>query len=444
MGISRTQAYRRGMLDGTAWPDACSFDANHNPLQFFDAKFKCPTSGEDWEPQWRRRSDGRTQEQAFRDLTRKLGHDPDLVRPTMIDSADCREFLQMIANDLDKLAVYSKKGTCIARPEMCVFRYSSEAIHDLGGAVADVIEAYFQVIGADVLDINLARNGTRKPLNKRQVDRDINELKDFPDGLSGMLVEYKSGNDGGVGEYAICFYGTDFKKYEWESHSDNLLRLDFPADFINSVGLDRFVDITVQFADIFPFQSGNVGYALKRTTGTAQRATRPVNRLIQRFFGFDPCYQWMSSDGANERSRTPSAHWINLVDETLAERLGGVGRLRQLLPSADVRELRRGVFIRGAKMPPIGDINRRALDIGYLPDVARALKPTRVELSGLGEPVFDAMRWLARFDEMEFATGSRDNARAGLFETVAVKREQPELLEFALNSKRLNGMRKNF
>jgi hypothetical protein len=50
-------------------------------------------------------------------------------------------------------------------------------------------------------------------------------------------------------------------------------------------------------------------------------------------------------------------------------------------------------------MPPIGDIKRRAQDIGCLPDVARLLKPTRVGLTHYFP--FDTVAWLGRFDEME-------------------------------------------
>ena len=63
------------------------------------------------------------------------------------------------------------------------------------------------------------------------------------------------------------------------------------------------------------------------------------------------------------------------------------------------------MLIRGAKLPPIGDINRKAPDLGWLPEVARILKPTRVDVSatylGKAGPSFDALKWIARLDDLD-------------------------------------------
>ena len=101
------------------------------------------------------------------------------------------------------------------------------------------------------------------------------------------------------------------------------------------------------------------------------------------------------------RGHTFSAHWLNLLNDRLSDALGGFQQISQRLAAADVRRISDGVLIRGCKRPAIGDLNRRAPDIGLLPDVARLLKPTRAPVTRMGEPSFDAARWLARFDDME-------------------------------------------
>ena len=60
-------------------------------------------------------------------------------------------------------------------------------------------------------------------------------------------------------------------------------------------------------------------------------------------------------------------------------------------------------MIRGAHYPPIGDINRGAPDLGQIPEIARAMKPSRADIEAFGEPIarFDGAAWLARFDERE-------------------------------------------
>ena len=102
------------------------------------------------------------------------------------------------------------------------------------------------------------------------------------------------------------------------------------------------------------------------------------------------------------KGHSPSAHWINLINNDLMEKIGGFDHIRKTLPEAvELIRLNSGLLIKGAKKPPIGDVNRKAKDIGYLPDVARLLKPVRVHLSALGNKEIDGEEWLARFDDRE-------------------------------------------
>jgi hypothetical protein len=74
----------RRLRSGTKWPDAVSFDANGDPQQCFDFKFKCPTSTYAGAPAW-----GNGQEAKYRRLTRMWGKDPDKYPPTKISNTDC-------------------------------------------------------------------------------------------------------------------------------------------------------------------------------------------------------------------------------------------------------------------------------------------------------------------------------------------------------------------
>jgi hypothetical protein len=81
--------WRRKVLSGSDWPDAVSFDANHEPEQIFDFKFKCPSAKYKGDPAWGKKSDGRSQEEAYRALTRKWGKDPEEFPPTKICNTNC-------------------------------------------------------------------------------------------------------------------------------------------------------------------------------------------------------------------------------------------------------------------------------------------------------------------------------------------------------------------
>ncbi len=101
MNMTRQQAYDSGQLGGTCWPDACTVDANGNPTQLFDFKFKCPPGsktrkkkkgGRYWTratgvsgyPTW---SNG--QEKKCKKLGRQLGIDNKQNPPQIIDTSDC-------------------------------------------------------------------------------------------------------------------------------------------------------------------------------------------------------------------------------------------------------------------------------------------------------------------------------------------------------------------
>jgi len=300
--------------------------------------------------------------------------------------------------DVDKFTLHNARGNCIARPALCAFLYSDRTVHELASFAADAIEHYMAYIGPDVLKTYVGNNGELRDFSSRKLAKDLKQLRSFPTTLGASWIEYDSDPDGWVGEYGVLLYATDFSAYEFERESANLLRLDFPPDFLQTHGLDSFIEFIIRVATSFPFESGNVGYAFKRTSGTKGNATRAVNRLLPRYLGFDPCYQDAQD---SMRGHTFCAHWINLINDRLSTDLGGFDSIAQQLSGADVRRIANGIIIRGCKTPPIGDANRQAPDIGWLPEVARILRPTRIDLSGLGEPDFDPAPWLARFDDMQ-------------------------------------------
>lgn len=127
-------------------------------------------------------------------------------------------------------------------------------------------------------------------------------------------------------------------------------------------------------------------------------ATREVNQLLPRYLAFDPGYFLANRKMHN---RTSWAHWTNIVHRELFEKCGGESALQREAPNTPFAFSGDLCVIQGSKLPPLGDVNRGAKDIGELPGVARFLKPTRIALTGLGDSVFDVSSWLARFDTLE-------------------------------------------
>lgn len=305
--------------------------------------------------------------------------------------------------DLEQLSRKQRVGGqefVLCRGGLSFAFYCDQQTHRMAESVAAALEAYLAFIPAETLKTYLARNGYPKPLTKAQLTKDLRFLGKFPPDYKTFHIRYSAGEAGQAGTHAFYFDS------DLDAGSDgtfpldtNLLRLEFPYQVIADGGLDRLLALVGQIAELIPFQSGNGGLAFQRAMSFPADTTNLVNQLLPRYLGFDPSFDLLNR---YMRDHTPPAHWINFLNPPMLARCGGLEQLRAKLPAAELRPLRNGVLIRAAKLPPIGDRNRGASDLGLVPEVARLLRPTRVEISGLGQPaqIFDAMAWLARFDEL--------------------------------------------
>src|SRR5690606_28046073 len=124
--------------------------------------------------------------------------------------------------------------------------------------------------------------------------------------------------------------------------------------------------------------------------------------LLKKYIGLNLCdhdlYEIM-------RDHTFSASWLTYLDDGMAHELGGPDAIKEALPKEAFRKLDKGLLLRAARLPPLGDCDRKAPDIGCLPSIARLLKPTRLDiedtyLSSHG-PDFDSTEWIERFDALE-------------------------------------------
>ena len=82
-------ALLRSDLSGSCWPDAVTFDANGDPQQIFDFKFKCPSAQYEGPPGWGKRSDGSSQKDAYKNLTKRWGKNPNEHPPTIVHNENC-------------------------------------------------------------------------------------------------------------------------------------------------------------------------------------------------------------------------------------------------------------------------------------------------------------------------------------------------------------------
>jgi len=161
------------------------------------------------------------------------------------------------------------------------------------------------------------------------------------------------------------------------------------------------VELLTELVECVPYVSATAGFGFSFWRDDRYAGDQVV-AMLPRYIGFDhsdPRFKSM-------RGHTPSAAWLTFLSTPLVEQLGG----RNSIPSEIViRDLKKGVMLRAAKYPVVGDVNRGASDIGKLPDVAAWMKSLRYRASSLcGSSVeMDVDAWLRRFDER--SSGAWDN-----------------------------------
>jgi hypothetical protein len=304
--------------------------------------------------------------------------------------------------DWGRLAMVDDDGDHPAIPALCAFFYFSAPVHEIAAELAAGVEAYVDYVGLDALVSYSAPSGDWKVLTKRQYDKDLRHLRNFPADHIAVTIDYEAGQGGEPGPFGIYLDADKDRGETWKDLT-NHLRLDFPVDWLDSHDVEEFMALIVRIAEFEHVQTANVGYAFKSTSGSEGDAVSRIFEKIPRYLAFDPCDLGIRY---HMQGHTFTAHWLNYLDDDMADELGGPDAIVEALPGCEVRKLAKGVLIRGAKLPPIGDSNRKAPDIGRLPDVARLLAPTRLDLSDTGfageaeDHGFDAEAWMERLDTL--------------------------------------------
>lgn len=287
-------------------------------------------------------------------------------------------------------------GEVVALPTISICVYFSKLAHEIARPIADAIDAYQERVGPDRLRQYSANNGEWRALTSRKIDKDLSKLRDYPPDLHGVVLEYNSDDRGRPGPYGIYVFATEVFRAT-APLATNFLRMDFEVGSIVPDGVDSFVAWYADLLEMLPFHSSHAGYAYKRVECSKNKASRGVDRRISRYYGFDPGYEPLRD---KMLGRTGNPQWLNAIDQILVEKLGGVARISKELRASKVTKLKNGLLIQGAPVPPLGDVNRGASDIGSIPEIARLFKPLRTPVSAFRGPV-DAQEWLARYDDMD-------------------------------------------
>jgi len=283
----------------------------------------------------------------------------------------------------------------LVRPGITLTFYIDEALAQTCAGVADLIEFFFSIEPKSTLRTYVGKDGHYKPLTDRQITKDLKALRNLPADQQGFTLDYSEGELGQAGSHDVFLMAMNPSA----SRPDisNVVRLEFPENIVDAWGEERVLQVVKDAAEILPFTSGHAGFAFKHSLPLESQALAAIAPLLPRYLGFDTSDYWMAT---RMRGHTVTSHWINLLGPQLSEKLGGIDAMRAAVGEAEVKPLRNGTWIRGARLPPVGDVNRGAADLGQLPNVARLLRRIRCGNPRSGHKNFDINAWLGRFDDL--------------------------------------------
>ena len=180
------------------------------------------------------------------------------------------------------------------------------------------------------------------------------------------------------------------------------VNLAFPIDYPEAKGPGEIIRLFTDWVDRFPFKHGSAGYGFDYGWSELEVEARPrMFALARRYLGFD------LRDRSTEtllRERFKGPGWLTFIEHELLESLGGVPRIDATL-TPDVQRIssRRGVILRAGNLPPIGDINRGAEDLGPLRQVNRFIAPRRlndwVDSAVFRADELNANEWFSRLEK---------------------------------------------
>ena len=301
--------------------------------------------------------------------------------------------------DLNKLACVVMDGGAphtVVRPGITLCLFYAEPAWKVAPGIADILEAYMAFVPKGALQAYLAPDGRWKKATQRT----------FNSTLDGLRTTKRSENAAfnfgqeplaSVGKYGAHFIASPMDD-EFFALETAVLYLEFPSELSEFTDTNEFIEFVRRVALMHVFDSGFCGFAFNHLHLTfLEEAFEAIGKLAMRYIGFDVNYDYVRMYA---RGHVYNVSWLTLLGKEIATKLGGIETIRnQLAKAASAAELGSGVMIRAAEAPIVGDVNRRALDIGGLRKVAQLTRPLRVSVENLGpdDPHF-AARWLSRFD----------------------------------------------
>lgn len=248
-------------------------------------------------------------------------------------------------------------------------------------AVAPRIGILLDAYRADLPPGKLAfyKRGHWKPLTKAMSTRERKLLDAIPPRYEGFSLHWRD-TDGDAAEH-------DFEAEGSREDGGASAVLTFPVRSANEP--EALVAKFGRWAAASGCESAHAGFDVtNRVNDAYEGVSWNRDELGSRFMAFQHRSSWW------KKGRTPPAHWLVWLSLPLVKALGGASALKKALGAATATEDAGALLIRASRRCPLAPVDDPD-DRGALPDVARALRPLRIQARG------DANARFARWDELE-------------------------------------------
>jgi hypothetical protein len=309
------------------------------------------------------------------------------------------------ADPFTRMVSFGGKPKVIVRPAVSMVFYTRANFVAVKSSVARSLELYLRLTSPNALaaihqsEMDPLTGEEWKhfdPVTRSQL---FDSLRNTPSDEEDFNVVLSATLDGQSGNYGFAFSGINFDLAEDVDEAESVLRLDFPWNLVQEMGPAEVVNLFEQLGGLFPTCSGHAGMSYIHTMTFMPQSGDEIAKLARRFLGFDLAHDFVA---LKMRNRVLTAHWLTLLDDGRLRALGGESVITQEMRGCEMHQVGSGLLIRAAKLPPVADLNRHAVDIGHLPGLARLLKPIRFAnglLVGMGD-TDSGQEWLNRYDRL--------------------------------------------
>jgi hypothetical protein len=282
--------------------------------------------------------------------------------------------------------------------QLCFFMPHAHNI--LKPHIQRALDLYQDAIGRNSLGSYSDSNGDWRELDEAGWDFIHQRLHEGHAGRAHMAGHPTVGDLENAHSFGFEYYGyaLDIPEEIYWPNSVCAFRMDFPTEFLEAQGPERFRALALDIAEPLPFSWGQLGLGLNGSP-TASVALAQAKALSDRYLSLDVHDLHGLAMELGTHVRPPA--WVNFIGPPTLQALGGVDALRTRLHSPDTTVEALGTdraVVTLGSWPESGDTEQGQTLPAYR-ELARVLEPWLYLPADSEYPdrFYDTRAWLRRF-----------------------------------------------